>query len=320
MGVAVRVGSPPKVLLHKWRGRDGDAIVNKHDQERDRIVALGHNLSFQCDGCGVVRGLPKTTAIVKAEVPHDGLRADVAALDAEGGLLGVVEVIRTSAPSERKMEAQARLGFAYRRILAMRPNRDDNGFWFCSDQCRLQGELWKGDTMPPEPPRCSYCKKFYFSNPISTLEFVDWDDPYNRFCIECAIRAYPEGGGQWRSPGEMVGIDLSEAHDDGADDPAAFIYRLGDAAFWRMVWRRRRDTPSDYDGSNHPEREDATRRQLARVDAAFERGDFNAAAKNARTDWRSRMDSPRGRIRQPPNDGFRPRELPPSCRRMGACL
>ena len=212
---------------------------------------------------------------------HDGrLRADVPALDVDGRILGVIEVIRTNAPDERKMEEQARLGFAYRRVLAY---GGESGYWFCSDGCRLNGELWEGDTLPDKPPRCGVCERFFFSNPISPAVFVDWEDPYDGpFCIECAIREYPEGGAQWQSPGEILWGDPREYFDDGADDPAVVIYRVGNAAFWRMVWRKRQAKPSEYNGSRPEEAnaaEEATRRQLTRIDAAFERGDYDGAAR-----------------------------------------
>ena len=288
------------MILGVGREVESLTLLTLHDEEINRIVALGRSLSFQCDGCGVVCGLPDSVSRVETEVTHDGrFRADVGYLDDGWCILGFVEVIQTSAPNERKMKAQAKFDFAYRRVLAGRyysaeiddieeflefrlrlPPVEKGNYWFCSDVCRLNETLWRGDILPAIPDACSICGGFYFSNPVSPSMFVDWENPNEgAMCIHCAVREYPCGGAQWDAPGELIGADLSENYQDGEVDPATFIYRLGDAAFWRKVWRDRRDNPSDYDGSNHQTEEEATRRQLARIDAAFERGDYNSAAR-----------------------------------------
>ena len=277
--------------------------MNPHDAERDRIVSLGAALSFQCDGCRVFYALPQAAVKMATEFQYEGIRADVAVFDACDALLGVIEVIDTHPPSFNAMAIQARLGFAYRRV-----RHKAGWFWFCSDSCRIRGIDWpsrirgmpwdlRRDALPkvpaailPEPlwysfpevpSRCGECARFCCTNPLSPVEFYDWaDSTMEVLCVECAVRCFPEGEAQWQSPGEILSDDPRLLYEGGVDvEAAVLVYRLGNAGFQRMVWRSRRDNPTDYDGSKHQAAEAATGRQLEAIDSLLAQGDYLAAAR-----------------------------------------
>ena len=137
---------------------------------------------------------------------------------------------------------------------------------------------------------------------------------YTELCIHCAVAFSPNGLAQWRAPGELAGGDPREwIPFDDKDDPAALYLAFCEAAFWNMVWTQRvaqlswntcrhcqvvnedpltseyarswwcrscdaenEWTPEPpYDGSNHPEAEEATSRRLPLVNSAFDAGDWH---------------------------------------------
>ena len=137
---------------------------------------------------------------------------------------------------------------------------------------------------------------------------------YTVLCIHCAAASSPSGLSQWRSPGELAGGDPRQwTPFDDKDEPAALYLAFCEAAFWNKVWTERvthlawntcghcqvvnedplsseyghswwcsncdaenkwPPTPP-YNGSNHPEAEDATSRRLPLVNNAFDAGDWH---------------------------------------------
>lgn len=173
-----------------------------------------------------------------------------------------------------------------------------------------------GRELSEEPRKCDWCDMYLYQNPLSRLEFFDWREPgdYTRLCIHCAVLFSPDGGAQWRAPGELAGGAPREwAPFDDDDDPAALYLAFCEAAFWNMVWTQRvaklawnkcgqcqvkNETPlaseygrswwcrscdaenewtpePPYDGSKTPEAEDATAHRLPLVNSAFDAGDWH---------------------------------------------
>ena len=289
-----------------------------HDTERDRIANGWRDLpSFTCAGCRTERLFP-VAAQVGIEAGYRGrLRADVAAMDADGRVSGVVEVVYSHPPTEQALEAQQSLEFAYYRLLSL-PWRKEPDVWLCSPECwTWYTGLAGGEVSSPwDPRRCDGCNGYFHQNPFSWMEFRDWDgDPHDALCIHCAASF---GQAQWRSPGELAGGDPREWTPDDDADPAALFLAYCDAAFWQMVWSNRAaklDTPWNvcehcmadnenlkparggwawwcakcgaendrvpeipYDGNRDPAAEDATTRRLGLVNAAFDCGEWNAGA------------------------------------------
>ena len=252
-----------------------------HDTERDRIASTWTELSpFTCSGCKEQRSFP-STAEVAIEVSFDGrLRADVAAIDAEGQVTGVVEVVYSHPPSERVLASQENLGFAYYRLLPL-PWRSEPDAWLCSPECWIWYRavsnietitLW-------EPRKCDGCEGYFHQNSLSWFEFKDWaDDPNWAYCIHCAAA---HGNGQFRSPGELAGGDPREWTPDDDADPAALFLAYSESAFWSMVWNQRAaklELPNNYGSSRNKAAEDATARRLPIVNAAFDAGDWGKGA------------------------------------------
>ena len=88
--------------------------ISSHDAERDRIASSWSELSsFVCEACKDERTFPPAVS-VRTEVRFDGpLRADVAAFDAAGNIVGVVEVVRSNPPSAQVLASQKRFDFAF---------------------------------------------------------------------------------------------------------------------------------------------------------------------------------------------------------------
>ena len=255
---------------------------------------------------------------VRTEVRYQGLlRADVAAVDAGGGVQGVVEVVYSHPPSQQALLAQESLEFAYYRLLSL-PWRKEPDAWFCCPVCWVwYTSLAGGETSSPwEPRRCGGCGGHFHQNTLSWMEFRDWDaDPHDAYCLHCAASF---GQAQWRSPGELAGEHPREWTPDDDADPAALFLAYCDTAFWEMVWSSRAsklETPWNtcqhcgvengtlkasrkgwawwcsafgaendrvpeipYDGSGNPPAEEATARRLVLVKEAFDHEEWNRGA------------------------------------------
>ena len=251
-----------------------------HDEERDRIASTWADLPpFRCEACQAECEFPASFA-VHTEVRFDGsLRADVAALDGAGNIVGVVEVVRSHPPSERSLASQRNLDFAfYRRIPYA--NVCHESVWLCSVECwSWYVELNGMETNTPwDAPRCDGCETYFHQNPLTWYQFRDWaDDPHYGYCIHCAAK---RPGGQWRSPGDLVGDDPRDWTPDNDADPAALFLSYCDAAFWSMVWKSRVEKLSEPDGrrwSENQAAEDATDRRLILVNAALDAGEWGRA-------------------------------------------
>ncbi len=217
-----------------------------HNAERDRIAREWATLEFTCVACQEQRRMP-VVARVATEVSYKGrLRADIGAFDADGGVLGVIEVIRTHPPSSEALAEQSQLDFAFYRELDPYCSDDAAAYWLCSYECRefYRSMVRSGvETKSSwEPGKCDCCGKYYHLNPLRRLKFFDWSEPddYTELCIHCAVAFSPNGLAQWRAPGELAGGDPREwTPFDDKDDPADLYLAFCEAAFWNMVWTKR---------------------------------------------------------------------------------
>ena len=178
-----------------------------HDTERDRIAEKWGDLpSFVCSACHIEKPFPPVETI-RTEARYQGLlRADVAAVDAGGGVVGVVEIVYSHPPSQQALLAQESLEFAYYRLLTL-PWRKEPDAWFCCPECWVWYTSLAGEetSSPWEPRRCDGCGSYFHQNSLSWMEFRDWaSDPHDAYCIHCAASF---GQAQWRSPGELAGGD-----------------------------------------------------------------------------------------------------------------
>ena len=253
-------------------------VKSNHDFERDRIATGWHCIPpFTCAGCKREAELPAATR-VKTEARHDGgkFRADVAAFDALGHLIGVVEVICSSPPSVEKLASQDLFEFAYYRLLPL-PWRNESPAWLCSPDCwSFYTQLAGRETESPwEPRRCDGCSGYFHENSLSWFEFRDWDDdPHYAYCIHCAAS---HSHGQWRAPGDLAGGDPREWTPDDDADPVILFLAYCDAAFWAMVWSQRvakLENPDTYTGRGNEAAEEAAARRLLEVVNACDSGEW----------------------------------------------
>ena len=281
--------------------------TSRHDRERDRIAADWLNLCpFCCAGCGDEKQFPREANIVTEATYGGGLRADIAAVSIDGQAMGVVEVIDQHGPSDRALEEQRKLDFAYYRLLNVpKPpkrrnvadeisrgrfrysnnghNESDDPVWLCSPDCLEFFEQLKGADKSNawDAPRCDVCRQYLHDNPLSRAEFRSWSyDPHTAFCIHCAADC-DLAEMQWRAPGELAGGDPREWTPGDGVDPAILFLAFCDAAFWLKVWSSRvakLNEPGSYDGCQHETAENATAERLLLVNAAFEAGDWARGA------------------------------------------
>ena len=222
--------------------------ISSHDAERDRIASSWSELSsFVCEACKDERTFPPAVS-VRTEVRFDGpLRADVAAFDAAGNIVGVVEVVRSNPPSAQVLASQKRFDFAFYRRLPY-ANVNNEHAWLCSAECwtwymELRG---RATSTPWDAPRCDGCETYLHQNPLTWYQFRDWsDDPHYGYCIHCAAS---RSGGQWRRPGGLVGDDPRDWTPDDNADSAALFLAYCDASFWSMVWTSRVAQLDETDG------------------------------------------------------------------------
>ena len=299
--------------------------TSRHDRERDHIAAHWLDLhSFVCAGCGDEKRFPNEATIMAEAGYGGGLRADIAAVDIDGQVIGVVEVIDQHGPSSRALEEQSKLAFAYYRLinLPMPPKRrniadeiqqgrfrypdgaDSKGsdpVWLCSPECLgfFEGLRRAERTNAWDAPRCDVCGQYLHDNSVSGTAFRDWAyDPHTAYCIHCAARCDAREM-QWRAPGELAGGDPREWTPDCAANPAVRFLAYCDAAFWSKVWSSRvtrLDDPDTYNGNRNEAAEMATMRRLLMVNAAFDGGEWakgaNLLLPVAAPSWASYEDEP----------------------------
>ena len=234
-----------------------------HNEVRDRIAQEYFRLPpLNCRFCKYEAPLPKEdVSQVVTEHGHRQFRADVTALNGQGKVVAVVEVVDTNSPSEQVLAAQSALiGAFYVELDAL-----DSGFkGYCSPFCWTNRN--EENVSPWSVPACSACGR-----PYHTLEFtyalLDWENPNDPVCIECAART---SGGQWRSPGELAMGDPRDRIPDPDADVLDLFLSFSDADFWAMVWTNR---ASKLGEARSPETATAVR--LDQVDAAFDADDWN---------------------------------------------
>ena len=234
-----------------------------HDDIRDRIANQYFDLpSLDCRFCKSQRPLAvDRISQVVTEHSHQDFRADVAALDFRGQVVGVVEVVNTNPPAEQILDAQSELESAF---YVMLDALEDGFSGYCSAFCWTNRK--EVNVSPWNVPTCEVCERPYHTLDFN-YELVDWENPGGTACIECAAKS---ADGQWRSPGELASGDP----EDRIPGPNATVLDLflsfSDADFWAMVWTKRTAKPSE---SRSSERETAAR--LEHVEAAFDNGDWN---------------------------------------------
>ncbi len=106
----------------------------KHDEMKERILDEYFRLPpLKCRFCKYESALPtRSVERVVTEHRHGRFRADIAALDGQGQILGVVEVVYTCLPSERTLSEQSALPAAF----YVTADSLDSGFeGYCSPYC-----------------------------------------------------------------------------------------------------------------------------------------------------------------------------------------
>lgn len=238
-------------------------IESTHNEIRDRIAQEYFSLpSLNCRFCKYETPLvTEGVSQVVAEHGHRQFRADVAALDRQGKVVAVVEVINTNPPSEQVLAAQSELeGAFYVALDAL-----DNGFTgYCSSFCWTNRD--EENVSPWSVPTCSACERPYHTLKF-TYELLDWENPYYPMCIECAAKT---SGGQSRSPGELAMGDPRDRIPGPDADVLDLFLSFSDADFWAMVWATRTARHSEARRS-----EKSTAVRLDHVEEAFRVGDWN---------------------------------------------
>ena len=105
-----------------------------HNEVRDRIAREYFNLPpLNCRFCKYESPLPtEGVAHVVTEHGYRRFRADVAALNQQGQVVAVVEVVNTNQPTEQTLAAQSELASAF----YVTPEAFDDGFTgYCSPFC-----------------------------------------------------------------------------------------------------------------------------------------------------------------------------------------
>ena len=188
---------------------------SRHDKERDRIADSWETLpSSTCAACHEEMTFPTATHIETEVWIKDQFRADIAAIDMSGGVLGTIEIVDTHPPDDRVLASQESLGFAYYLLLPQKPRKgvstSKEAIWLCSPECwRWYIWLAGSETSSPwEATKCAQCDHYIYQNPLSQVEFHDWgEDPHYAYCIRCAAAYIASGDCQWRTPGELAGGD-----------------------------------------------------------------------------------------------------------------
>ena len=151
-------------LLHR-QGDDanvkGETPSTQRGQGQNRTGIL-HLPLLNCRFCKYETPLPtEGVSQVVTEHEHGQFRADVAALNRQGKVVAVVEVVNTNPPSEQVLAAQSELaGAFYIELDAL-----DNGFTgYCSPFCWTNRN--EENVSHWSVPTCSACER-----PYHTLEF-----------------------------------------------------------------------------------------------------------------------------------------------------
>ena len=249
---------------------------NRHNRVRDQVAREYHKLPpMECRFCGRVVPLPACLD-VRTEFRYVDTTtavtfiADVAALDSEGNLIAVIEVIDSHEPRAEVFEAQAGISETF----YITPDAfADGGFsGWCDSEC---WQRRKEDEIACELDFCCECGIFLPGNPYSERDnvFANWsDDPHYHYCLRCAaaVPGYP----QWHPP---MGDYVAERNGMLPDIPGNvghIFLAWNNANFWAMVWAKRTEQPSKSSRD-----ESLTTRRLYEIENAFESGDWARGAK-----------------------------------------
>ena len=288
--------------------------VTKHNATRDHIAGCYNLLPpLNCRLCGRMAA-PPLSANVVTEYRGDGWRADVAALGANGKPVAVVEVIDTHPPTARALESQRNLPAAF--YVETDALAGDGFAGWCSSDCwRMQTEMdelanrkdgggwleWSlvgkhaANFSPAPIESCIGCQTEIWPG---TRRLLEWENPYEVYCFPCAA---DEGIARWFAPGEQAtGAVMKLPPIPG--DPFDIFRAWSDAAFWAMIWRKRKEKPQTprqelTDDGETPARMDE-------VESAFDAGDWASGARllyPVGNSWLQDCDKPRLWARQPDN-------------------
>lgn len=245
---------------------NGESVKNQdksHNEVRDRIAQQYLTLPrLNCLYCKRETPLPTEGVVrVVTEHRHDQFRADVAALNQQGEIIAIVEVVHTHPPTEQTFIAQSNLETAF----YVMQKALDNGFsGYCSQFCWTHRN--EKNTSEWHPASCDACERPYCLMDL-TYSFVDYEDFYTQYCIECAAAQSPPHV-QWRPPDDLIGDPEWKIPGPDADIVDLFL-SFADADFWAMVWTDRTATLNQ---ERNPETQTAAR--LRQIEAAFDRGDW----------------------------------------------
>ena len=190
-----------------------------HNAVRDRIAQEYFRLPLlNCRFCKYETPLPtEGVSQVVTEHEHGQFRADVAALNRQGKVVAVVEVVNTNPPSEQVLAAQSELAGAFYIEL----DELDNGF---TGYCSPAGRTGTRRTCHIGAFQLAPARRPYHRWNSHTSSWIG-RTPTTPVCIECAART---SGGQWRSPG---GLALGDPQDPRPGRrcarPVPVVLRLG---------------------------------------------------------------------------------------------
>ena len=256
-----------------------------HDELKEIIAQAYYVLpELVCQFCKCTRPLPQMgVERVATEYRTQEFQADIAALNQEGKLVAVIEVVNTHSPNENVLLAQSELEAAF----YVEMDALDNGFTgYCSTFCwtnRKESNVssWKA-------PSCEICGRYFFSMEYQ-YELFDWEGLtgfVGTNCIECAAR---HDGGQWLSPGELaLGHPEDRIPGPNADVLALFL-AFEEANFWAKVWANRTMKQSEAWSA-----ETDTEVRLSQVEDAFNREHWNEGQMLLQPIGAPKWDSPSG--------------------------
>ena len=250
--------------------------VSNHDREVARIANEYPKVHPEtCAWCKSQVCLPiaTSTRVERGITLAGSVRVipDITAVDDEGEVVAIVEVVDTHPPRVEALEAMQQAPFPTvivhlpertqeeRKEKRNRPRRRARSqAVYCSAFCWVHQDEQRMSTLEP----CACCQRYDFRDG----SYHDRsDDPHSPHCLRCAASQ----GGQWSGP---MGEDEMFSEDEGLDTR----FRQSEiASFWSMVWTKR-----EVEAGSHSARQDESRttRQLEQMEAAFSGGDWQRAS------------------------------------------
>lgn len=243
-------------------------MITRHNILRDLIAEEYCKLpALSCRFCHHSATVPRDGVVrVATEYKSGRFRADVAALDANGRIAAVIEVVDTNSPKPDVLDAQAELPAAFYVTMDALNWLDQREFHgWCSAFC------WKNrESKNVEDWSARRCRG-PCELPLHLLEYpqtlIDWENPYAPICLLCAAR---QPSGQWRPAGDLVFSDAQDRVPQNTGNVVDLFLAFSDADFWAQVWSKRTHKVSQARMS-----ETETARCLDQVEAAFDVGEWN---------------------------------------------